>query len=191
MLERGPQDGGVDEGVVVDLHDELGGGALARCQPLEHERRLHRQVGVGVQEVVLQDVAVPLVFRHDRVLRGKEGVRGGVFGTFLVGSRGVPSCHKTYYYTVDLILRELWPSPPSLSNQARQSLPERPARLRKVGAHESTRGISSTSIGFVTRGPFLELVPFLYILWWVVWSVPCIDYLCFLSLTFVPQDILI
>ena len=128
MLERGPQDGGVDEGVVVDLHDELGGGALARCQPLEHERRLHRQVGVGVQEVVLQDVAVPLVFRHDRVLRGKEGVRGGVFGgTFLVGSRGVPSCHKTYYYTVDLILRVLWPSPP------RPLYPTRPDSLSRNG----------------------------------------------------------
>ena len=34
---------------------------LARRQPLEHERRLERQVGVGVDKVLLEDVAVTLV----------------------------------------------------------------------------------------------------------------------------------
>ena len=34
VLERLPKDGGVDEGVVVDLHHELGGGALACNQSL-------------------------------------------------------------------------------------------------------------------------------------------------------------
>ena len=43
---------------------------LARGQPLEHECRLEREVGVGVDEALLQHVAVPLVLGGDRVLRG-------------------------------------------------------------------------------------------------------------------------
>ena len=42
---------------------------LARGQPLEHECRLEREVGVGVDEALLQHVAVPRVLGGDRVLR--------------------------------------------------------------------------------------------------------------------------
>ena len=45
---------------------------LARRQPLEHEGRLEREVGVGVHEVLLQHVAVPLVLGRDRVLPARE-----------------------------------------------------------------------------------------------------------------------
>ena len=59
---------------------------LARRQPLEHEGRLEREVGVGVHEVLLQHVAVPLVLGRDRVLRARErkeecACTGRVFGT--------------------------------------------------------------------------------------------------------------
>ena len=59
---------------------------LARRQPLEHEGRLEREVGVGVHEVLLQHVAVPLVLGRDRVLRARErkeecACAAWVFGT--------------------------------------------------------------------------------------------------------------
>ena len=68
VVQRRPQLLRVDERVVVHLHDELCRPALARRQPLEHERRLQGQVGVRVDEVVLQDVAVTRVLGLDGAL---------------------------------------------------------------------------------------------------------------------------
>ena len=58
MVQRVPELGGIDEGVVVSLEDELGGEALVGQDPLQQERRLQRQVGEAVDEVVLHEVVV-------------------------------------------------------------------------------------------------------------------------------------
>ena len=80
VLERIPQGGGVDESVVVDFHDELCGRALTSGQPLEHECCLDGEIGIGINEVLLQDVTVPLMLGHKQVLWGTSASFGTMYG---------------------------------------------------------------------------------------------------------------